>query len=308
MVRCIVCIGIPASGKSTWAKEEVRKSHGKCKRVNRDDLRAMIDAGEYSPSNEKLVVKIRDSIIQHSVKNGIDVICDDTNIKDKGKNFNDICALVKQLNVNVLVMEKHFYIDLDDALARDAARPASVGEKVLRGFWDASGQKGFAHYHPRVEMFHAVKGQDEKKVVIDPNLKGAIICDLDGTLSLLNGRNPYDASNCDENDVINIPVAETVKLYHNAGYSILFCSGRKDEYKPQTIRFIEKHLPNVKYNLFMRKSDDNRKDSIVKSEMFKENIEGKYNVLLVLDDRDSVVQLWREELGLTAFQVAPGNF
>ena len=52
------------------------------------------------------------------------------------------------------------------------------------------------------------------KTDYDPNLPNAIICDLDGTLALLNGRNPYDASLCE--DVIpNIPVVETLKLYYN---------------------------------------------------------------------------------------------
>lgn len=35
--------GLPASGKSTYAKELVLKSPGKYKRINKDDLRAMVD-------------------------------------------------------------------------------------------------------------------------------------------------------------------------------------------------------------------------------------------------------------------------
>ena len=100
-----------------------------------------------------------------------------------------------------------------------------------------------------------------------------------------------------------------------AGRKIIFCSGREDKYQPETIRFIEKYclLPGpkgdrpIEYQLFMRKSDDMRKDSIIKEEIYVDNIEGQYNVLCVLDDRDQVVQFWRER-GLTCFQVAPGNF
>jgi hypothetical protein len=57
----------------------------------------------------------------------------------------------------------------------------------------------------------------------------------------------------------------------------------------------------------MRKTDDFRKDSIIKEEIYQENIEGKYNVLCVLDDRNQVVDFWRAK-GLTCFQVAPGDF
>ena len=34
----------------------------------------------------------------------------------------------------------------------------------------------------------------------------------------------------------------------------------------------------------------------------------EYDVAGVLDDRDQVVKMWRNELGLTCLQVAEGNF
>jgi hypothetical protein len=57
----------------------------------------------------------------------------------------------------------------------------------------------------------------------------------------------------------------------------------------------------------MRKTSDMRKDAVVKEEIYNENILDKYNVLLVLDDRNQVVDFWRSK-GLTCFQVAPGDF
>ena len=46
----------------------------------------------------------------------------------------------------------------------------------------------------------------------NPDLPKAIICDLDGTLALMNGRNPFDASRCD-NDLLHHPVANLLKNY-----------------------------------------------------------------------------------------------
>lgn len=46
----------------------------------------------------------------------------------------------------------------------------------------------------------------------------------------------------------------------------------------------------------------------MKRELYETFVEGKYNVRLVLDDRNQVVDMWRDELGLTCFQVAPGDF
>ena len=67
-------------------------------------------------------------------------------------------------------------------------------------------------------------------------------------------------------------------------------------------------LPDLTYyQLFMRKTDDFRKDAIVKEEIYQGEIEGKYNVLCVLDDRNQVVEFWRSK-GLSCFQVAEGNF
>jgi hypothetical protein len=57
----------------------------------------------------------------------------------------------------------------------------------------------------------------------------------------------------------------------------------------------------------MRQTDDNRKDSIIKEEIYDAHIRGKYNVLFVLDDRDQVVQMWRS-LGLTVLQCNEGDF
>tara|TARA_R110002020_G_scaffold227539_13_gene438195 strand:+ start:10087 stop:10632 length:546 start_codon:yes stop_codon:yes gene_type:complete len=64
---------------------------------------------------------------------------------------------------------------------------------------------------------------------------------------------------------------------------------------------------SVHIELYMREEGDNRKDSIVKREMYEEYIKPHYNVKLVLDDRNQVVDMWRE-LGLPCWQVAAGNF
>ena len=57
----------------------------------------------------------------------------------------------------------------------------------------------------------------------------------------------------------------------------------------------------------MRKLDDKRRDDIVKKELFDENIRGRFNVKFVIDDRNRVVDMWRQ-IGLTCFQVEEGDF
>src|SRR6202011_2853961 len=139
----------------------------------------------------------------------------------------------------------------------------------------------------------------------DPSLPTAIVCDLDGTLALLNGRNPYDASRCEE-DLVNEAVADILKTYFLNGYTILLASGRSEQHRPQTERWLQKH--SIQYTaLFMRLAGDNRKDAIIKREIYEQHMQGRYSIKFVLDDRNQVVELWRS-LGLTVLQVAEGDF
>lgn len=71
--------------------------------------------------------------------------------------------------------------------------------------------------------------------------------------------------------------------------------------------WLQKYFLDPHY-LFMRATGDNRRDDIVKRELFDAHIRDHFNVRYVLDDRDRVVKMWRNELGLTVLQVAEGNF
>lgn len=133
----------------------------------------------------------------------------------------------------------------------------------------------------------------------------AIICDLDGTLALLNGRDPYDASTCAD-DALNEPVAHIVRTYAATGVTILIVSGRNVRHRKETEQWLAAH--SIPYtSLSMRRPRDFRKDAILKTEVYEAKIRTQYRVLFVLEDRDQTVAMWRE-LGLTCLQVAPGDF
>lgn len=136
-------------------------------------------------------------------------------------------------------------------------------------------------------------------------LPPAIICDLDGTLALLNGRDPYDASSCTD-DALNEPVAHIVRTYASIGAAILLVSGRNVRYRKETEEWLGRH--GILYeHLYMRRPRDFRKDAVIKTELYEAKIRGHYEVLFVLEDRDQTVAMWRA-LGLTCLQVAPGDF
>ncbi len=293
MKTIIILRGIPASGKSTYAKELVKENPGMYKRINRDDMREMLDTYHFSKDNEKFVKKVRDTLIKMALAAGKHVIVDDTNISER--NINRIKQLAdehrKQTGHEVKIDIKEFHIDLEEAIERDSKRARPVGSRTIRQM-----HRKFTGKHDRGPHYQS---QDE-------SLPPAIICDLDGTLAIMNGRSPYEGKAC-ESDLLNQPVYDIVKSYHDMGHTIILLSGRTDDAKPHTERWLAKY--NVPYDhLIMRKATDKRRDSIIKRELFDQNIKDKYFVRFVLDDRNQVVDMWRQDLGLACLQVNYGDF
>lgn len=275
----LILKGLPASGKSTYAKELIDKNLN-YKRVNKDDLRAMLDNSKWSKSNEKFVLEIRNKIILQAIEEGKNIIVDDTNLAPKHEE--EIRELVKgKAEVEV----KFFDIELEEAIKRDLKRPVSVGEKVIRNMYN-----------------QYLKPQNEKyKPDIFKNT--AYIFDVDGTLAIMSNRSPFDWDKV-INDKPNLPVVELVRDLKSKHKIIIF-SGRDSVCKEETMTWLSMWGISWDY-IDMRTEGDTRKDSIVKKEMF-DKVKNNYNILGVFDDRNQVVEMWRS-LGLTCFQVAEGNF
>lgn len=270
--------GLPGCGKSTMAKKIINENPNKYKRINKDDLRAMLDDSNHSKDSENFILKVRDSLIILALEQGKHVIIDDTNLSPKHESR--IKELIK--GKATLIIEDLTNVPLETCIKNDLKRLNSVGKDVIMQMYNQ-------FLKPKQETIEHIDG-----------LPNAIICDLDGTLCLLNGRNPYDASNCDE-DGLNEAVTSIIK-----DRTVLLVSGREDKYKEPTLKFMGKH--NIKFKeLYMRKSGDFRKDSIIKREIFDQYIRNKYNIDFVLDDRQIVVDEWRK-MGLICLQVAPGDF
>jgi predicted kinase len=310
MIKAVVLCGAPGSGKSTWAKAEISKDPNNWVRINNDDIRSMANGSVWSSSYEKLITETRLFLIREAFKRDKNVIVD--NVNANKRHFEDVCKLAKEANRDITVFERLFYCELDELLERNAKREgaARVPDEAVKKFFKDLGGKQFRFSNSKVETF--TKRHTAADVVIEPmvqneTLPPTIVCDLDGSLARIGNRSPYDASNC---DVVDFPMemtVETVKLYYQAGYKIVFCTGRMEKDRAPSSRFIERCVPGMEYVLFCRPDNDQRKDHIVKEEMFNNNIKGKYWVKLVIDDRNSVVQGWRK-MGLVCWQVADGDF
>jgi hypothetical protein len=136
--------------------------------------------------------------------------------------------------------------------------------------------------------------------------RSAVLVDMDGTLAIITDRNPYSHHGVLK-DKPNAPVIEVARALAAAGYALVVVSGRSELARQDTEAWLVRHLGVPFDGPFMRAEGDDRKDAIIKKELYKTRIEPFYQVLCVLDDRDQVVRMWRA-LGLTCLQVAPGNF
>ncbi|MBL1210413.1 AAA family ATPase [Geminocystis sp. GBBB08] len=282
MKKVLILQGLPASGKSTFAKEILLKEPGRWVRVNKDLLREMAHASYWSEGNEKFIIKLRNQIILMALEEGKHVIIDDTNF---GKHIEKIKELVKG-KAEVKINDSFFKTPVEECIKRDLKRPNSVGKDVI------------------MKMYNQFILPQVNPPEYNPDLPDAILVDMDGTLSILHNRSPYDVSKCDQ-DLPNQPVLETVYKWQDST-NIIVLSARTDDGKELTEKWLKQH--QVKYvNLYMRKTGDLRKDAIVKQEIYEEYIKDKYNVKFILDDRNQVVEMWRN-LGLTVFQVGEGDF
>lgn len=144
----------------------------------------------------------------------------------------------------------------------------------------------------------------------------AIICDIDGTLAIRGDHDIYDYASV-HLDTVREAVYRLLLRYHTVNERcgeasglatrIVLLTGRMDDSRSHTEAWLGANA--VPYHeLHMRAAGDYRKDSVVKREIYEREIAPRFDVEVVIDDRDQVVAMWRRELGLPCFQVEYGDF
>lgn len=297
MTKLILTRGLPASGKSTWAKQWILEDHGRRVRLNRDDLRqSFFVTPSYKNEQETVVTLSEKETARRALKLGYDVVVDATNLRPA------YCREWRRLAVgNGAEFEiVEFPVDLQEAIVRDSRREATVGADVITKMYQR-----YLHKGRFLPVGDDGDGPTVEKYVNTGTRPRCIIVDIDGTLALNNsGRSPYDLDRVHEDD-LNHPVAGIVDRYYHT-HTVMVFSGREDSCRDLTEWWLHHH--QIQHDkLVMRKEGDRRKDSVVKYEIFLEHVAGWYDVDFVLDDRNQVVEMWRD-VGLPCFQVAPGDF
>lgn len=276
--KLLMLRGLPGSGKSTYAKELESKGWA---RVNKDDIRKEFFP-DYTFKDEKEVVYMEDAEIIAELREGNNVVVDDTNFAPKHQQRLEKIAKEEDADFEVLLIDT----PLEECIKRNRKRANNVPMEAILNMY----RKYIAPYR-------------EEHVKYNDALDEAILVDIDGTLAHIDGdnpRSPYDASRAME-DVLDDAVSVLTSMCYQHGYRVIVLTGRHSGHLQVTKDWLAAN--GVEYDeIHCRDEEDTRADYIVKKELFEQHVKDKYNVKFVVDDRPQVCRMWRS-LGLKTLQV-----
>ena len=138
--KVLVLIGLPASGKTTFAKNWINKSPETRVRFNRDDIRNML--GKYwMPERESVINDMFISFMESAMGQGYDIVIDNMNLNPYAiKEIKNIVNNFNNWENNLLQYEIEFVkftdVELETCIKRDSERDNSIGEEVIRSIYN----------------------------------------------------------------------------------------------------------------------------------------------------------------------------
>jgi len=286
MSKLIIMKGLPASGKSTKAEEIVRET-GNTVRLNKDLLRTMLHFDKWTGKNEQATQDAEHKLADFFLRAGKNVIVDDTNLNPKTIGY--WVQLAKHCNAGIEYVDMTG-VPVAECIERDYKRAKPVGEHVIQKM--------------AMQYLNHLNGE---KVVI---------CDLDGTLCDVSHRRhfvqqtPKDWKSFFEamsTDSPRIEVVDMLLKYEEEGNKIILVSARPEKYRGKTVAWLWNTFNGYKLwdSLIMREDHDSRQDTETKSDIYDKYLRN-LNITAVIDDRPSVIRMWRSK-GLHVEDVGNGE-
>lgn len=301
--RFYIFRGLPCSGKTNFAKEMINLDPW-IVRVNKNEIAQMLfqktsNLDRLQEDNIKLIQK---SSIETALRAGLTVIDDNYNLK-----ADDVKSLYTLGNKNGVKADViSFETSVDSCVQRDSNRENSVGEFFIRDLAARFMKKGLLTKEPENVGLPTFAG---KRHVPNPNLPKAIWLDADGTFFSMDPavRSPFEFDKV-HLDLVNHHIADLVKACVKDNYKVVVMTGRDEICREATWKaFVDAGV--TPDDMFMRPNGSKEiPDNEIKYHMYWEHVAHKYDIRFALDDRQAVVDLTREVLGIPVLQVAPGDF
>ena len=300
-----IYIGISGSGKSTQAAKEAKDERKII--VSRDALRFAFK-NQYDTMGdtkfENFISEMSNRAIEEAYMFKYDVILDNTHLREKyilevierfSDRFDISCRLFDQSNSVLKCIEN----------VRNRPQNNQISDEII------------IEQNKKYQVMASLPIVYETKIAKKPKYvkrdvqsgQRCVLFDIDGTLAHNDNRDIYDLSKI-KTDTIDDTVRFLNSIIPNDVHVIVL-SGRTEkdgklDVKQKTIEWLREN--GVRFDdIFMRKENDYRNDSIVKQEILEDHIIPKYNILFAVDDRERVVQMMRK-MNIVVFQVADGKF
>lgn len=335
--KLILTVGIPGSGKSTWAQELRRTSPpGSVRVVERDELRTLLFTDAYhrgTPDNksENQVTALQEKLVEEGLRAGATVIVSDTHVEprrvrpwvEKAQAAGAECAF------------EYFDVAPEECKRRNSARGAAGGREVPAFIMDAMIAKGYGEdghikeykvspsngsvsFVPRSTrgMKQVEKFNREMEARHPFSGKAVVLVDVDGTLA----NNAHHASyflhgpqrrkkdfpgfyKAIEEAEVNTAVVDLAhRMKQEEGMSIVVLTGRDDRYARELLNFVRRSGLQAS-RLYCKRDGDFRPDRDYKHEVLEDLKREGFIPVHALDDREGSIATMRAH-GITVSQVA----
>ena len=286
-MKAHIMIGISASGKSTYVKEHATPGSVI---INNDSARRRFvginpednlwDYYKFDKNVERQVKSEADALINYAFYNRKDLWIDNTNLTAiKNENLK---KFLEELGYEVYFHNLNTSPNINTYLYRNQHRINELKPSVINDQYIRACINNYVDF--------------ETGDKVQPRIA---LVDIDGTVAdHCNQRSPFDWSKV-YNDKPRLYVIETLNALYNFGSIdfIQFLSGRESICYDRTLLWLQDvaGFDMTKHRLLMRQQKDNRKDVIIKSEIYENCIKDKYKIKFVFDDRNQVVDYWWDQ-------------
>lgn len=271
----IITVGCSASGKSSFARS-ITRDNDDWTEINRDNVRfngKPKDWASYAftDKNEGRVTGICNGMISRAAAEGKNIIISDTNLNA----FRRGLLMDKLIELGFEVVIRLFDVPFGDLVERHTKMPSAVPMDRLHD-----------QYRRFVCQFKGVV-----PYTIEEDATVGYICDLDGTLVDITGRDPYSTKHYH----LDKPIAHVVKFVKaliTSGAEVHFVSGRSEYGRQGTLEQLENVLGIAIHtkDLSLRAREDRRPDPVVKMEIFNNTLRQHRYAWTAIDDRLSVIE------------------